>query len=287
MKVMDEKQLFGQPINPAPGDSQYVPQPLGNTPKPGKKLWLIIAGALGLLLILGGLYWVLAKNAKSDYDKAAVSYKQQIKEVRDGMNTKLDDGNISVYDPEAPPIFEEYGKKMQDIISAAPKSPTVLGFIPAGKADPEVTALTSAAVNYASELRHINQLFEFYTGIANDFKPIKDLGRFTVLDTAEIKALPGLWETFLTKLNAVEPPIGLESLKADLILQGEALLTKFKELADGFDQRNVGQNDELVKGLEEPVQAFNKTFVRSSGENTKAAIDKVNQFYDDLDKLLQ
>jgi len=287
---MEPRQPQMQPINPNPSDPQFVPQPVGpepTKPKMGKKLWILVAGVVGILLILGGLFWFLSKNAKADYSKAVVAYEQQIKEVRDSMNSKLDDNDISIYSVEAPPVFEEYGKKMQDIIASAPKPPKVFIFIPAGSANPKVAELTAAANNYASELRHIYQQFTYYTTMANDFKPIKDLGTFTVFNPDEIKAVPGLWTTFMEKFKALEPLPGLEAFKADLISQGEVMQTKFTELADGFDGRTIGENDDLITVLSDLADAFNQTFVDSATELQNEAIDKVNTYYDELDKLLQ
>lgn len=248
---------------------------------------MIIAGVIGLVLLLGGLYWFLAKNAKADYAEAAVVYEQQIKQVRDDMNTKLDSEEISIYSPEAPPVFEEYGKKMHDVIANAPKPPRVLGMIPAGGANPEVTALTTAATNYANELRHINESFEYYTAVANAFKPIRNLGMFTVLDAEIITGLPAMWETFLAEFKTLEPPAELEAFKAEMILQAETLQTKFKELADGFSQRSIDQNDALAAALDEPTDTFRDTFAQSSSDTSNEAIDKVNQYYDELDAQLQ
>lgn len=279
-----------QPSNPNPSDPKFVPQPVGSAPtKPNisKKLWLLIAGIAGLLLILGGLFWFLSKNAKDDYSKAVVVYEQQIKEVRDGMNSKLDDSDISIYSVEAPPVFEEFGKKMQDVTAKAPKSPKVFIFFPAGSANPKVAELTAAASNYANELRLIYQQFTYYNTMANDFKPIKDLGTFTVFNPDEIKAVPGLWATFMEKFKALAAPAELESFKAGLIAKGEIMQTKFTELADGFDSRTIGENDELITVLSDLADTFNQTFVDSATKTQSDAIDKVNTYYDELDKLLQ
>lgn len=290
-KNMEPQQPLGQPVNPNPGDQQFVPQPLGTEPtkpKMGKKLWVIIAGVVGLLLVLGVAYWFMAKDAASGYKEEAAAYKQAIKEVRDGMNTKLDEADISIYSAEAPPVFEEYGKKLQDVIANAPKQPKVYLFIPVGDSatKKEVEALTAAATNYANELRRIFALFSYYTTMANDFKPIRDLGSFTVNNPAEIKAVPGLWATFMEKFKALRPPAGLESFKQDLIVQGDVMQTKFTELADGFDSRTKEQNDQLASELSDLADTFSETFQKSSSETSNDAIDKVNTNYDELDKLL-
>ncbi|MGH7157530.1 MAG: hypothetical protein ACREGD_00415 [Candidatus Saccharimonadales bacterium] len=288
---MEPQQPLGQPINPNPGDPHFVPQPLGSPPqKPrtAKKLWILLGGAIGILLVLGVAYWAMSKSATEAYGKDVAAYKQQIKDVRDGMNAALDEQDISIREPEAPPVFEEYGIKLQGVIAAAPQPPKVLLVIPAGDdaTKNEAKALTTAATNYANELRRIYDLFEFYTTTAEDFKPIKDLGTFTVFNPQEIKAVPGLWATFMEKFKALPPPGGLEPFKADLVAQGEILQTKFTELADGYDSRTTGQNDDLITELSKLADAFNEAFQKNAATTTNEAIDKVNQYYDELDALI-
>lgn len=289
---MESQQPLGQPINANPEDTKYVPQPLDSgskTPGSSKKMWIIIASVVGILLLLGAAYWFMSKNAVEAYKKDAATYKQELTEVRDAMNTELDEQNIGASSPKAPPIFEDYGKQMQETIKSAPKPSKVFGFLPVsgGQTKQDVDKLTAAATNYANQLRYINELYIFYTTVAADFKPIKDLGTFTVRDADKIKALPGLWETFLNKFKALQIPSNLETLRADLIAQGEELYAEFKILADGFDGRTQEQNDQLVKDLKDQTVTFNDIFQQSARDVPADAIDKVNAYYDELDKLLQ
>lgn len=289
---MEPHQPLEQPINPNPGDAQYVPQPLDSVPKPPgqrKTLWMIVACVVGLLLILGVAYWFMSKSAVDNYKQAAVTYRQDLTEVRDAMNNVLDEQNISARDVEAPPVFEEYGKKLQDVVTGAPTSPKVLGIIPVsgGQTKTEIDALTTAANSYAGQLRHIYELYVFYTATADAFTPIKNLGTFTVLDVNEIKALPGLWETFITEYKALPVPAGQEALRDELVRQAQTLLAEFQTLNSGFDQRTVPENDAIVVSLKEPTQALNQTFQTAAADSVNEAIDQVNTYYDELDKLLQ
>lgn len=292
MEPQQTNQPHGQPINSDPTQAPFVPQPLGpDSPKSwmNKKVWLIVGGIVALLLLLGVGYWVLGSGAKQSYKEDAAAYEQAIKEVRDGMNTELDENDISIYEAAAPPVFEEYGIKMQEVIANAPKQPKVYGFIPAGGSatKKEVDNLTTAATNYANELRRIYALFVYYSAMAEDFKPIRDLGTITVFSPDKIKAAPGLMATFMEEFKALTPPAELESFKADMVAQGEVMLTKFTELADGFDSRSVAQNDALITVLSDLADAFSETFQKSSSDTTNEAIDNVNTYYDELDKLLQ
>lgn len=290
-KNMESQQPLGQPVNPNPTDPQFVPQPLGSgapKPKMNKKLWWIVGGVAALLLVLGVGYWQGAKGTEAAYREDVAAYEQRIKEVRDGMNTVLDDQNILIRSPEAPPVFEEYGKKLQEVIASRPKQPKVLLVVPVGgPTKNEADALTTAAANYAGELCRIYELFIFYDAMADAFKPIHDIGTFTVFNAAEIKSMPGLWTTFLEKFRALTPPAGLESFKDDMTAQAETLLAKFTELANGFDGRTIGQNDDLITGLSDLADTFSKTFQQNSTETSNQAIDNVNRYYDELDSQLK
>lgn len=288
---MSSQPPLGQPVNPNPDDAQYVPQPFdaGGPKKAGKKMWIIIAGIAGVLLVLGGAYWLLSKQAAQDYRQDAAAYKQQIKEVRDNLDATLEEQDISLGDPETPPVLEEYGKQLQAVTAAAPQPPKVLGFLPVsgGVTKQEVDTLTAAANNYANSLRHVYSLVTFYTATADLFKPIKNLGSFTALDPNKIKALPGLWETFIVDFTALPVPPGQEALHAELIRQAEVLLAEFKELADGFDARTLQQNDDIITSLSEPTKEFNQTFQTGGFDSANEAADAAIKYYEELDKLLQ
>lgn len=282
---MEPQQPLGQPINPSPSDPQFVPQPLGSEPskpKMGKKVWLIIAGVVGFVLVLGVAYWFMSQSAVKSYKEDAVTYKQQIKQVRDDLNTVLDEQSISARSPKAPPLFEEYGKKMQDVIGKAPKNPKVFGFIPVsgvGETKQQVNTLTKAATDYANQLRAIYAFFTYITTTADQFKPIKD--------TTDIKAVPQLWESFLTEFKTLTPSSGMEATHDELVRQAESILTELTTFVDGFDQRTTAENSAIAQDLTKTIATFNKTFQDAVQDTTEQSLDKVNQYYDDLDKILQ
>lgn len=282
---MEPEQPSMQPINPNPSDPQFVPQPTGSgaaKPKMGKKLWLIIAGVVGFLLVLGVAYWFMARSANEGYKKDAAAYKQSIKEVRDTMDNQLEKEGVSAYDRDAPPIFEEYGKKMQDVVTKAPKKPKVFGFIPVsgvGETEQQVNTLTQAATDYANQLRGIYTFFVYITTTADQFKPIKD--------TTDVKALPELWEAFLTEFKTLTPSPDMESTHEELTRQAETILTDLTAFVGGFDQRTTAENSAIAQDLTQTIATFNKTFQEAVQETTEQALDKVNQYYDELDKLLQ
>lgn len=278
---------MGQPISSEPAGLPHAPQPLQNQPL-NKKLLPIILGAIGILVLCAGMFWWLGQGAKKEYAAAAATYKKEILAVRNAMNTALEEQDIAVRSPQAPAVFDEYGKKMQDVVATAPRAPKVL-FIPVvgvGQTKQQIDALTVAATNYANELRRVKKIVEYYTTVAELFKPIKDLGIVTATQPAAVKALPGLWQTFQTQFKALPPPSGLEDLKTDLTAQAETLHTEFKKLADGFDGRTFAENDTIMGGLNAQAQTFNKTYQQNIQSTSSEAIDKINIAYDKLDKLL-
>ncbi len=283
---MDEKQPLGQPITSKPGDPQYVPQPLGNgkspKPKPNKKMWLIVGGIVGFLLLFGLAYWFMGQSAAKSYKEDAITYKQQIKQVRDDLNTTLDEQNISARNAKAPPIFEEYGKKLQGVVASAPKNPKVFGFMPVsgvGDTKQQVDSLTQAATNYANQLRAIYTFFTYITTTADQFKPIKD--------TTDVKALDDLWATFLTEFKKLTPSPGMEATHEELVKQAETLLTELKTFVDGFDQRTFAENSAIASELTKSIAGFNETFQKAVQDTTEESLAKVNQYYDELDAQLQ
>lgn len=290
----DQNNSFGQPINPNSSDPQYTPQPMtGQTPagdgSAKKKLWVIIGGVVAALLLVFGLVWWLGQGAKDTYNKDAAAYKQDIKAARDAMNEALDSQNISGSDAKARPLFEEHGKKIEELVAKAPKAPKVLGFIPApvsGATKNEVAALSKAASNYASALRADYAIYNYYTTVTSNFKVIKDLGVINVLKPDKIKQFAELWPKYEQNFKDIQPPASLKTLYDDLIAQNAVISQKTKEVSDNLASNPQDTTDQLLGGIRKLTDTMNKTFTDGILEASKSAFTSVNNTYDELDKLL-
>lgn len=281
-----------QPLTPGLDDPQYVPQPVGTggqKPPLNKRLFMIIGIAVGGVLLLAGAFWLLAKSAKNNYVQAAATYKQEITDVRDGLDKTLEDQGISGNSHQAIPFFEEYGKKLQEVIASEPKPPKVLGIMPvsAGQAKDDTEALTRAASAYANELRRNFELSTYYVTVAEKFKPIKNLGLILAVDEADITALPGLWQTFLADLRAMHVPADLEATHAQLIQKGEALHTGFKTVADTYKTSTIGQIDQALSNLTTPSKEFNDIFNKSASDMSKSSLRAIADAYSALKAILK
>ena len=288
---MDEKQPLGQPINDKPGDAQYVPQPLGGSssaPKSNKTLWMIIAGAVGLLLLFGVAYWFMSKNAAEDYKTDAAAYKQAILTERDALNAELDDNNIGASSPEAKSVFEEHGKKLQEIAANAPETPKVMGLpVAVDQAQKEeIEQLTKATNDYANALLSDVAIYNYYIAVTEAFEPIKNLGTITVMNRDKIMSFGTLWPEFLATFKTITPPAELQAMHTDLIAQGTAIDEKTKPLVANFDANTETANDLLLGELTPLTKEFNTTFVDGITTASKASYEAVNDTYDKLDEAL-
>lgn len=289
---MDEKQSFGQPINDKPGDAQYVPQPLdgpGPAPKSNKTLWMIVAGAVGLLLVFGVAYWFMSRSAAESYKTDAATYEQAILAERDALNAELNDNDIGASSPEAKPLFEEHGKKLQEIAAKAPETPTVMG-LPVSvdqTQKEEVEQLTKATNDYANALLTDAAIYNYYIDVTEAFEPIKNLGTITVMNRDKIMSFGTMWPEFLATFKTITPPAELQAMHTDLIAQGTAIDEKTKPLVANFDANTETANDALLGELTPLTKEFNKTFVEGIKTASEASFEAINSTYDELDKLLQ
>ncbi len=285
---MDEKQPLGQPINDKPGDPQYVPQPLDGSapaPKSRKTLWIIIAGVVGLLLLLGVVLWFMSKNAVKNYEADTVTYKQAILAERDALNAELDENDISASSPEAKPIFEEHGKKLQQIVANAPKAPAFMG-VATDDLNGEIALLTGAATEYADALLNDATIYNYYVDVTEAFKPIKDLGTITAMTRDKIMSFGTLWPEFLATLKMISPPAELQTMHDDLVTQATVIDEKTKQVVAGFDTNSEMSNDTALSQLTPLTKTFNTTFVNGINTASKASYEAVNDAYDKLDKAL-
>lgn len=287
---MDEKQQLGQPINDKPGDAQYVPQPLDGSspsPKPSKKLWMIITGVVGFLLIFGVAYWFMSKSAAEDYKTDAAAYKQAILTERDALNAELDDNDISASSAQAKPLFEKHGIELQKIVANAPKAPKAMGLPVSVDQKEEVDQLTKAASDYAHALRNDYAIYNYYVVVTEAFDPIKDLGTITAMTRDKVMSFGTLWPEFLASLKMITPPAELQAMHDDLIAQAAIIDEQTKQLIANFDTNSDMANDAALGELTPLTKTFNTTFVNAINTASEASYEAVNTTYDALDTLLQ
>jgi hypothetical protein len=278
---------LGQPISSDSTNPPVVPQPLQNEagPKQPSKRLIVILGAVGVLVVLASVFWLLAQNAKKEYTQASVAYRVGVKMTRDAMNKELNSKDIRASSAEAKTVFESYGKKLQT--TQAPQAPKVLGFIPAGGEYPQTAALQKATEDYANALRTDFAIFTYYTDVTEDFKPIKDLGTITFLHRDKVMSLAEYWPTFNDSLQKVKPPQKMISMHADLLKQTADIETKIASLAKSFDTNSDTTNDKLLGELTPLTTKFTKTFNDAVLDEAGKTFDAVNDTYDRLDEQLK